>query len=186
MPVTEPFSDGDRYKTQAAGSASDDYIIGLYYTVHLAPGAGRNTGTLIAISGHPAITMSEGGSGACQWSFPRPIHWRKGNVKVTLLWSSDDASTANVVWRSRVGRYLLGDATSYDWAAYESTTIATAGTAKALQSTTINQSTTGIGLSDAEVICVDMERLDADASDTSITDAYVHGVTVEYQPSQSQ
>lgn len=186
MPIVENFADTDRIKTKQVGLALDNYIRDQYFFIRFQAAAIRRSGALTAISSFPAVTMADATTDTAEVSAPLPTHWRKGNVQVDLLWCSSDASAAVVRWQARVRLYQLGGDGNNDWVANATTDAATAGTANQLQRTTICQSTTPVGLSNKELVSIDIERQGSHANDTSTTSAFILGLILEYQPSQSQ
>jgi len=194
MPVIEYGAEGDRIKTKNIQRSTNDYLQDHYFTAqqNFTPDQGRNSGGGNALlGGFPCYVFRTANDDFIDFSFNRPSHWRKGNLRVTL-WTSDDGTATNTE------EYLMQvqmkgqdvAAASVNLLSLTSTlvvSVAQAGINALEPIKTVFNTTTPVVMGTYFALSLRIKRLESHATDTmNADDAYCYGAKVEYLPSQRQ
>jgi hypothetical protein len=132
-------------------------------------------------SGTPALDFTQAKTGRASWTVPVPSDWDGvSDINVEVVWSAEDSSVGNVLWRLEYKALSLtelasGASTTDDY------TQATSGTADELQSTGTNLSiSAGDIQAGDDIIVMNIVRRGTAGGDTYSKKAQVHLVKYTY------
>jgi hypothetical protein len=147
--------------------------------------AGLDSATLVAVGASPAlshvINYADAATQGAYWSFPVPYDWNSGVLTAQIYWSpgSTDATSHTVRWSMRA----ISLASGADVTGAGTTTTFTGASAARTVNLLVKDTATSTGVTPAaagDLFRFELQRIGADAADTYVGAARVHGILITY------